>query len=191
MAAPSQSTSLPSVPSLAPTSLALAAPSEARADHVPPHLLQSSSLGGLSTQLNIFLPASPSPAPALFYLAGLTCTEDTASVSSTSPSFPRFQSHPTDVSFPRSSSSPWKSGILRAAAAHNLAVIFPDTSPRGAGAPGEDDSWDFGTGAGFYLDATADGFKEHYNMESLVTREIPAVLKEAGLPIVRPSPSPP
>lgn len=87
----------------------------------------------------------------------------------------------SDLSRP---SRPWKSGILRAAAAHSLAVVFPDTSPRGAQVEGEETDWDFGTGAGFYLDATADKYKKHYRMRSLVVEELPAVLKEAELPIV-------
>ena len=60
--------------------------------------------------------------------------------------------------------SPWKSGFLRDAAIEGIALVFPDTSPRGAGIEGEDADWDFGTGAGFYLDASAPKFKTHYNM---------------------------
>lgn len=56
-------------------------------------------------------------------------------------------------------------------------------SPRGAGAPGENDAYDFGTGAGFYVDATTAGYSEHYNMYTYITKELPVKLKEIGLPI--------
>jgi len=57
-------------------------------------------------------------------------------------------------------------------------VVAPDTSPRGAGVPGEDDAYDLGTGAGFYLDATEDPWSKTYNMYSYITRELPAVIAE-------------
>ncbi|KAI1175838.1 carbohydrate esterase family 1 protein [Nemania sp. FL0916] len=83
--------------------------------------------------------------PVLVYLSGLTCTPDNCS----------------------------EKGFLHAAASRRgLAIVYPDTSPRGAGVEGEDESWDFGTGAGFYVDATTQSFKEHYNMESYVQREL-------------------
>jgi S-formylglutathione hydrolase len=69
--------------------------------------------------------------PVLYYLAGLTSTEETFMM---------------------------KGGAQRLAAEHGLMLVAPDTSPRGLGLPGEDDDWDFGTGAGFYLDATAEPF---------------------------------
>jgi len=119
----------------------------------------SSSLQ-LDTQVNVFVPASAnssSPAPVLFYLAGLTCNEDTGAQ---------------------------KGGILNTAGKEGIAVVFPDTSPRGAGVEGEDDDWQLGTGAGFYLNATAEKWKKHYNMYDLVVEEIPAVLKEADLGLV-------
>ena len=49
-----------------------------------------------------------------------------------------------------------------------MMIVAPDTSPRGAGIEGEDESYDFGTGAGFYLNATTDGFKDHYRMYDYV-----------------------
>ncbi|KAJ7169701.1 carbohydrate esterase family 1 protein [Mycena filopes] len=64
-----------------------------------------------------------------------------------------------------------------------IALLFPDTSPRGAGVDGEDADWDFGTGAGFYLNATNPAFAKHYNMLTHVTLELPQVLGAAGLPI--------
>ncbi len=75
-----------------------------------------------------------------------------------------------------------KAGALRHAADHGLVLVAPDTSPRGLGLPGEDDSWDFGTGAGFYLDAEAEPWRPHYRMYSYVTRELPALI-EAGFPV--------
>ncbi|KAF8711897.1 Serine hydrolase involved in the detoxification of formaldehyde, partial [Rhizoctonia solani] len=114
----------------------------------------SDALGGLEAHFNLFVPegaSSSAKVPVVTYLAGLTCNEDTA---------------------------PWKAGLLLPASQHSLALLFPDTSPRGAQIPTEDDSWDFGTGAGFYLNATADAWSKHYNMEKLITSEIQRVLKE-------------
>ncbi len=105
---------------------------------------------GLEARFAVFLPAralAGEAVPALYALAGLTCDEQTFVT---------------------------KSGILRAAAAHELAVVAPDTSPRGAGIAGEDEDWDFGTGAGFYLDATEPPWSAHYRMGSHVSRELPA-----------------
>jgi S-formylglutathione hydrolase len=90
--------------------------------------------------------------PVLFYLAGLTCTEETFMI---------------------------KGGAPRLAAALGLMLVAPDTSPRGAGVPGEDDDWDFGTGAGFYLDAMQPPWSAHYRMYSYVTHELPALVAAA------------
>src|SRR5687767_13766250 len=102
--------------------------------------------------LNLFLPPtspSPGPVPVLFYLSGLTCTGDNCA----------------------------EKGFLHAhAAAHSIAIVYPDTSPRGANVAGEDDGWDFGSGAGFYVDATTDSWKENYNMYSYITKELPEAL---------------
>ena len=65
-----------------------------------------------------------------------------------------------------------KSGFQRYAAELGLIVVNPDTSPRGAGVEGEDESYDLGTGAGFYLDATEEKWKTHYRMYSYVTKEV-------------------
>src|SRR3546814_16921042 len=65
-----------------------------------------------------------------------------------------------------------KGGAQRLAAEHGLMLVAPDTSPRGAGVAGEDQDWDFGTGAGFYLDATAEPWRTHYRMESYVADEL-------------------
>ncbi|PVF94511.1 putative esterase D [Serendipita vermifera] len=120
----------------------------------------SSSLGGLETQFNVFIPSTSSTHginfPVLIYLAGLTCNEDTGA---------------------------WKGGFLPTAASEGIALVFPDTSPRGAKIEGEDDDWDFGTGAGFYIDATADKWAKHYRMFSLITQELPEILKGLNLPL--------
>jgi len=85
----------------------------------------------------------------LYYLAGLTCTEETFVI---------------------------KAGAQRVAAELGLMLIAPDTSPRGAGVPGEDADWDLGTGAGFYVDATREPWARHYRMYSYVTEELPRVI---------------
>jgi len=102
---------------------------------------------GLPMRFSVFVPpqAEHDRVPVLFYLAGLTCTEETFMI---------------------------KAGAQRLAAELGLMLVSPDTSPRGAGAPGEDDDWDFGTGAGFYLDATQQPWSRHYRMESYVTQEL-------------------
>jgi S-formylglutathione hydrolase len=101
----------------------------------------------------VYLPpqALERPVPVLYYLAGLTSTEETFMI---------------------------KGGAQRLAAEHGLMLVAPDTSPRGLGLPGEDDDWDFGTGAGFYLDATAEPFSRHYKMDTYVTRELPELVAE-------------
>jgi len=87
----------------------------------------------------------------LLYLSGLTCTDENVCQ---------------------------KGSPFRDLADKNLGFVAPDTSPRGAGIAGEDDSWDFGTGAGFYLDATASPWNENYRMYTYITVELPAVLRE-------------
>jgi len=110
---------------------------------------------GLPMQFSVFIPpqASRGPVPALVYLAGLTCTEETFMT---------------------------KAGAQRMAAQLGLLLVAPDTSPRGANVPGEDDGWDFGTGAGFYLDATEPGWKDNYRMYSYVTKELLEFIPELG-----------
>jgi S-formylglutathione hydrolase len=71
-----------------------------------------------------------------------------------------------------------KGGAQVLAAEHGVMLVAPDTSPRGLGLPGEDDDWDFGTGAGFYLDATSEPFSRHYKMATYVTRELPQIVAE-------------
>jgi S-formylglutathione hydrolase len=83
--------------------------------------------------------------PVLFYLAGLTCTEETF---------------------------PAKAGAQRLAAKLGLALVSPDTSPRGAQVLGETESWDLGVGAGFYLDAVQEPWRKHWRMESYLMEEL-------------------
>ncbi|KAK2078022.1 hypothetical protein QBZ16_003890 [Prototheca wickerhamii] len=94
--------------------------------------------------------ADKNPVPVLYYLSGLTCTDDNVMQ---------------------------KSGVQRIAAELGVAVIAPDTSPRGLGIEGEDESWDFGTGAGFYLNATQEKWRQ-YRMYDYVVKELPMLLAE-------------
>lgn len=113
---------------------------------------------GLPMKFSVFLPpkaVAGEKVPALLYLAGLTCTEETF---------------------------PIKAGAQQLAAELGLALIAPDTSPRGAGVAGESDAWDFGVGAGFYLDATQAPWAAHWRMESYLLKELLPLL-EAHLPI--------
>ena len=88
--------------------------------------------------------------PVLYYLAGLTCTEETFMI---------------------------KAGAQRVAAELGLMLVAPDTSPRKVRMPGDDASWDFGLGAGFYVDATQAPWSSHYRMYSYVTRELPELVR--------------
>ncbi|PWY90720.1 putative esterase [Aspergillus heteromorphus CBS 117.55] len=102
---------------------------------------------------NLYLPpaalqssASSTKTPVLIYLSGLTCTADNCSE---------------------------KGFFQHAASKKGIAVLYPDTSPRGLNVAGENDSWDFGTGAGFYVDATKAPYNDGYNMYTYVTEELP------------------
>jgi S-formylglutathione hydrolase len=110
---------------------------------------------GLPMRFSIYLPPAfeAKGLPVLFYLAGLTCTEETF---------------------------PTKAGAQRVAAEQGLILVAPDTSPRGAGVPGETDSWDFGVGAGFYVDATREPWSRHYRMSSYILELRELVLREFG-----------
>ncbi|TKY88755.1 hypothetical protein EX895_002386 [Sporisorium graminicola] len=121
----------------------------------------SSSLGSLETAINVFLPStaafsSNTKVPVLYYLSGLTCTEDNAAQ---------------------------KGGFFNAAEAAQIALVFPDTSPRGAGVDGEDESYDFGTGAGFYVNATKQPWNKAYRMYEYVVEELPKRLEENGVAV--------
>jgi len=113
---------------------------------------------GMPMKFSVYLPpqaVSGAKVPALLFLAGLTCTEETFMI---------------------------KAGAQRLAAELGVALIAPDTSPRGAGVPSESDSWDFGVGAGFYLDATQQPWVAHWRMESWLIKEL-LPLVTAQLPV--------
>jgi len=119
----------------------------------------SASLG-CPMEFAVFLPpaavgAGARPAPVLYWLSGLTCT---------------------DQNFMQ------KAGAQKLAARLGLAIVCPDTSPRGLALPGEDDSYDFGSGAGFYLNATEQPWASHYRMYDYVVQELPQLV-EKELPV--------
>jgi len=91
------------------------------------------------------------PLPSLYFLSGLTCTEENFIV---------------------------KAGAQRLAAQYGFLLVAPDTSPRNTGIAGEDQDWDFGTGAGFYVDATQAPWSSHYRMYSYVVEELPALIAQ-------------
>ncbi len=116
----------------------------------------ASTVIGLPMRFGVFVPPqalgpTAGPVPVLFWLAGLTCTEETFAI---------------------------KAGAQRVAAELGLMLVTPDTSPRNTGVKGAEDAWDFGSGAGFYLDATQAPWAHHWRMESYVTGELPAVLAQ-------------
>lgn len=107
---------------------------------------------------SVYLPpqATTQSVPALYWLSGLTCTDDNVRT---------------------------KAGAQRYAAELGLALIMPDTSPRGENVPDEPERYDLGKGAGFYVNATQAPWDEHYQMYDYVTRELPELL-EANLPLI-------
>jgi S-formylglutathione hydrolase len=110
---------------------------------------------GLPMKFSVYLPpkaVAGEKVPAVLYLAGLTCTEETFMT---------------------------KAGAQRLAAELNIALIAPDTSPRGANVPGESDSWDFGVGASFYLDAQQAPWEQNWRMESYLIEELLPLLATA------------
>jgi len=112
---------------------------------------------GTPMRFGIYLPpqAATTRVPVVYWLSGLTCTEDNFIA---------------------------KAGAQRVAAALGLAIVVPDTSPRGLGLPGETDAWDFGAGAGFYVDATEPPWRDHYRMYTYVVDELPALVA-ASFPV--------
>ena len=108
---------------------------------------------GCTMRFAVYLPpaAEHGPVPALYWLSGLTCTEENFSV---------------------------KSGAQRYAAALGMALVIPDTSPRGVDVPGQDEHMDLGTGAGFYVNATQAPWAQHYRMYDYVGDELVAVVNE-------------
>ena len=111
----------------------------------------ASEATGTAMRFAVYRPVQADTArvPVLTYLAGLTCTEETFTI---------------------------KAGAQRYASSYGLMLVMPDTSPRGAGIPGEDEDWDFGSAAGFYLDAVAEPWSRNYRMYSYVTEELPALV---------------
>lgn len=108
---------------------------------------------GCKMNFGIFLPpqVEEGPVPVIYWLSGLTCTE---------------------ANFVQ------KAGAQKYASEQGVILVAPDTSPRNLNIPGEDDDWDFGTGAGFYVDAVKMPWKKHYRMYSYVTKELPALINE-------------
>lgn len=106
-----------------------------------------SSCAGTPMQFSVFVPsaAAHQSCPVLWFLSGLTCTQENFTV---------------------------KAGAQRHAERHGMVLVAPDTSPRGAGIEGEDESYDFGTGAGFYLDAERPPWNRNYRMYSYITEEL-------------------
>ena len=94
--------------------------------------------------------AENGPVPTLTFLSGLTCTE---------------------LNFTE------KAGAQRWAAEHGIMLVAPDTSPRGTELPGEHESWDFGSSASFYVDATEPPWHEHYRMYTYVVEELPRLIE--------------
>lgn len=119
---------------------------------------KGSDVLGCAMTAAIFVPTSSSSTPTsgfpvLLYLSGLTCTDENVCQKGTE--------------------------MMRACNQHQIVLVCPDTSPRNTGTPGESDhGWDFGVGAGFYLDATQDPWKNHFKMYSYIVNELPKVVGE-------------
>lgn len=113
---------------------------------------ESYSTNSLMT-FSIFLPSlhKTTKVPVLYWLSGLTCN---------------------DENFCQ------KSGAFQYAEENNIAIVCPDTSPRGLSLPCEDDSWDFGSGAGFYVDALEEPWNKNYNMYSYISEELPKYIEK-------------
>lgn len=105
----------------------------------------------------LYLPpqAAAGPCPVLYFLAGLTCTEETAAI---------------------------KAGAQRLAAQYGMALVTPDTSPRDTGIEAATGDWEFGEGAGFYVDATETPYTGIFNMHRYVVEELPALIA-ANFPV--------
>lgn len=107
---------------------------------------------GLPMRFAVYTPpqAQQGPVPVLFYLAGLTCNEETFIT---------------------------KGGAQQFAARHGIMLVAPDTSPRGSDVPDDKDAWDFGVAAGFYLDATQEPWSKYYKMESYIVDELVSLVR--------------
>lgn len=106
---------------------------------------------GLPMRFGVYRPpgAGGADLPVLYYLAGLACNEQTFAI---------------------------KAGAQRCAARHGLLLVTPDTSPRNTGIAEAEGDWEFGAGAGFYLDASVEPYARHWRMESYLTEELPVVM---------------
>jgi S-formylglutathione hydrolase len=103
-------------------------------------------------RFSVFVPGAANQRfPVLYFLSGLTCTDENFST---------------------------KAGAQRYAAEHGIALVIPDTSPRSVNLPGEDDSYDFGSGAGFYVDATVEPWRRHYRMYTYLPEELPRLVAQ-------------
>lgn len=116
-----------------------------------------SSSTGTPMSFSVYLPpqAKDQKVPVLYFLSGLTCTEENFMI---------------------------KAGAQKYAADYGLALVTMDTSPRNLGIKGEDDSYDFGSGAGFYLNATVEPWAKNYQMYDYVVHELPTLI-EHNFPI--------
>lgn len=112
---------------------------------------------GCKMNFAVYLPpqAESGKVPVIYWLSGLTCTE---------------------MNFVQ------KAGAQKYASEHGLMIVCPDTSPRGLKIPGDSDSWDFGEGASFYVDATQEPWNKNYKMYSYVTSELPEIIA-ANFPV--------
>ncbi|MEM8691580.1 MAG: S-formylglutathione hydrolase [Pseudomonadota bacterium] len=108
----------------------------------------ASDVCGCDMTFGLYMPPLEGPVPLLWYLSGLTCTHENAMT---------------------------KAGAQTWCAEHGVAIVFPDTSPRGEDAA-DDEAYDLGKGAGFYVDATEDPWAPHFKMWSYVTDELPKLL---------------
>jgi S-formylglutathione hydrolase len=119
-----------------------------------------SSVLGCDMIFSVYLPPNAKPGskvPVIYWLSGLTCTDD---------------------NFVQ------KAGAQQYAADAGVAIVCPDTSPRGEGVPGDPEkAWDFGLGAGFYVNATETPWAKHYQMYDYITKELPNVLARSDLPL--------
>jgi S-formylglutathione hydrolase len=118
------------------------------------YVRHDSAATGTPMRFSLFMPAGPGPHPYVIWLSGLTCTEDNFTT---------------------------KAGAYAAAARLGLAILAPDTSPRGEGVA-DDPAYDLGQGAGFYVDATQPPWAPHFSMETYVVRDL-IDAAEAGFPL--------
>lgn len=123
-------------------------------------LKHHSQVLGCDMIFSVYLPpnaAARAKVPVIYWLSGLTCTDD---------------------NFVQ------KAGAQQYAAEAGVAIVCPDTSPRGEGVPDDENkAYDFGLGAGFYVNATQEPWKQHYQMYDYITQELPRVLEHSDLPL--------